>query len=249
MRYDTRRSTVPTLMVTGGAKGIGLGVAERFAGEGWTVVIADFDADAARAVADRLGGDHAVVDVTDREGLFAACDGVAARHGAIDALVTSAGITIQGASDTLPEDHWRKVIDVDLTGTFFTCQAAIAHMPAGSSIVTIASVAAMRGMPERAAYVAAKAGVVGLTKTLSTEWAARGVRVNAVGPGWVDTPFLRDAAMKRYVDFDVLAERPPMKRLAGVEDIVGTIAFLAGPDAAYLTGQTIYVDGGWAWAM
>jgi NAD(P)-dependent dehydrogenase (short-subunit alcohol dehydrogenase family) len=240
---------VPTLIVTGGAKGIGLGVAERFAAEGWTAVIADADADAARATAERLDGDDVAVDVTDRDGLFAAFAGASERHGPIDALVTCAGITIQGASDDLAADDWRRVVDVDLTGTFFSCQAAVGHMPAGSAIVTIASIAAARGMPGRAAYVAAKAGVVGLTRTLAAEWVGRGVRVNAVAPGWVDTPFLRDAAAKGYVDLDVVAQRPPMKRLAAVDDVVGTIGFLIGPDSGYITGQTIYVDGGWTWAM
>jgi NAD(P)-dependent dehydrogenase (short-subunit alcohol dehydrogenase family) len=238
---------MPVVIVTGGAKGIGLGVAERCAAEGWTAVVADADPDGARAVAERVGGEHVVVDVTDRGALAAACAGVAARHGAIDGLVTCAGLTAIGPSAELPEADWRRVLDVDLTGTFFSCQAAIPHMPAGSAIVTIASIAALRGMAERAAYVAAKAGVVGLTKALAAEWAARGVRVNAVGPGWVDTPFLRDAAAQGHVDLDVLAGRPPMKRLAEVGDIAGTIAFLLGPDAAYMTGQTLYVDGGWTW--
>lgn len=238
-----------TVLVTGGAKGIGLGVAERFARDGWTAVLADFDGELATAEAARLGGDHVVADVTDHDGLHAAFAQVAERHGAIDALVTCAGITIQGPSHDLPEDSWRKVLDVDLTGTFFSCQAAVGHMPEGSSIVTVASIAALRGMPARAAYVAAKAGVVGLTKALAAEWVQRGVRVNAVAPGWVDTPFLRDAAERGYVDLDVLAQRPPMQRLATVEDVVGAIAFLARADARYVTGQTLYVDGGWSWAM
>jgi NAD(P)-dependent dehydrogenase (short-subunit alcohol dehydrogenase family) len=240
---------VPTVIVTGGAKGIGHGVAARCADDGWTAVVLDADPDGARAAAERLGGDHVVADVADRAAMVAACAAVAERHGAIDALVTCAGLTIVGPSDALPEDDWRRVLDVDLTGTFFSCQAAIPHMPAGSAIVTVASIAALRGMPERAAYVAAKAGVVGLTKTLATEWAARGVRVNAVGPGWVDTPFLRDAAAKGHVDLEALADRPPMKRLAEVGDVVGAIAFLLGPDSAFVTGQTLYVDGGWSWGM
>lgn len=240
---------MPTAFITGGAKGIGLGVCERLSREGWTVVVADLDVDAGTAVADRLPEvEHRTVDVTDLEDLTEVCADVANRHGAIDAVVTCAGITTVGPSATLAAADWRRVVDVDLTGTFLTCQAAIAHMPAGSSIVAIGSIASLRGMPERAAYVAAKAGVVGLTKTLAAEWAARDVRVNAVAPGWVDTPFLQDAATKGYVDLDVLRQRPPLKRLASVNDIAGTITFLLGADAGFITGQTIYVDGGWVWS-
>jgi NAD(P)-dependent dehydrogenase (short-subunit alcohol dehydrogenase family) len=240
---------VGTVIITGGASGIGLGVAERCTADGWTAVIADADARNARQAAERLGGDHISVDVTDRAAVAAACEAAAQKHRGIDALVTCAGITIVGPSHDLPEEHWRKVIDVDLTGTFFSCQAVVEHMAAGASIVTLASIAALRGMPGRAAYVAAKAGVVGLTKTLAAEWAPRGVRVNSVAPGWVDTPFLRDAAAKGHVDLAELAGRPPMGRLAAVEDVVGAVAFLLGPDAGYMTGQTLYVDGGWSWSM
>lgn len=238
-----------TVLITGGAKGIGLGVAERFARDGWTPVLADFDGELAATEARRLGGDHVAVDVTDRDGQFEAFAAVAGRHGAIDALVTCAGLTIQGPSHDLPEASWRTVLDVDLTGTFFSCQAAVEHMPRGSAIVTIASIAALRGMPARAAYVAAKAGVVGLTKALAAEWSERAIRVNAVAPGWVDTPFLRDAAERGYVDLDVLAQRPPLRRLAEVGEIADVIAFLATAEARYVTGQTLYVDGGWSWAM
>jgi 2-hydroxycyclohexanecarboxyl-CoA dehydrogenase len=237
-----------TAIITGGAKGIGLGVAERLTEGGWNVAIADADESTTASAAERLGADPLVVDVTDHAGLHAAFGEVAERHGSIEALVTCAGITVAGPSSELSPEDWRRVLDVDLTGTFFACQAAVGHMASGGAIVTVASIAALRGIPERAAYVSAKAGVVGLTKTLAAEWVGRGVRVNSVAPGWVDTPFLRDAAAKGYVDLDVLRERPPMKRLADVSDIVGTIEFLLGEGAGYITGQTLYVDGGWSWA-
>ncbi|MQA77184.1 MAG: SDR family oxidoreductase [Streptosporangiales bacterium] len=234
-----------TLVVTGGAKGIGRGVAEAYANDGWSVVIADADAGAAAATAAELGTAHIVVDVTDRAALVAAFAEVAAGNGGIDALVTCAGITRVGPSAEQSAADWEAVIGIDLTGTFYSCQAAFPHLGDGGAIVTVASIAAFRGMAERAAYCAAKAGVVAVTRTLATEWARHGIRVNSVAPGWVDTPFLRDAAAKGYVDLDELAKRPPMGRIATVAEIVGSVRFLLSGDAGLVTGQTLAVDGGW----
>jgi NAD(P)-dependent dehydrogenase (short-subunit alcohol dehydrogenase family) len=239
---------MPTVLITGGAKGIGLAVAERLLDDGWAVEIADLDREGGEGQAARPGVTYHEVDVTDAESLESCCAEIAARQGAIDAAVTCAGITTVGPSDRLDPADWRRILDVDLTGTFLTCRAAATRMPAGGAIVTLASVAALRGMPERAAYVAAKAGVVGLTKSLAAEWAERAIRVNSVAPGWVDTPFLRDAAERGFVDLDELRDRPPIRRLALPADIAGAIAFLLGAEAAFITGQTLYVDGGWSWA-
>lgn len=237
-----------TLLVTGGANGIGYGVAEAFAADDWSVVIADVDSDAVQAAAGELGVDHLVVDVTDKDALAKAFASVAVDGRRIDALVTCAGITRVGPSAELDPADWRAVIDIDLTGTFFSCQAAFPHLGEGAAIITIASIAAHRGMAERTAYCAAKAGVVAVTRSLASEWASHGIRVNSIAPGWVDTPFLRDAATKGYVDLDELAKRPPMGGIASVGDIVGTAKFLASPDARFITGQTLYVDGGWVFA-
>lgn len=237
-----------TLVVTGGANGIGRGVAETFAADGWSVVIADVDAEAVKTAADELGVEHLAVDVTDKAALATAFASVAADGRRIDALVTCAGITRVGPSAELDEADWRAVIDIDLTGTFFSCQAAFPHLGEGAAIITIASIAAYRGLAERTAYCAAKAGVVAVTRSLAAEWAGFGFRVNAIAPGWVDTPFLRDAAAKGYVNLDELAKRPPMGGIASVGDVVGTAKFLASPDARFITGQTLCVDGGWVFA-
>ena len=239
---------MPTLLVTGGAKGIGLGTVERFAAEGWNVVIADIDAEAGEREASRVGGSFVSVDATDRAALFEAFARIAAEHGSIDCLVPSAGITIVGPSADLPEDSWRKVLSLDLDGVFYSCQAAVEHMPRGSSIVMLSSVAAFRGMRERAAYCVAKAGVVALVRVLGAEWAARGVRVNAVAPAWVHTPFLDDAAAAGYVDIEELKTRPPIQRLGTIEDVAAAIRFLASDEASFVTGQTLGVDGGWTYA-
>jgi NAD(P)-dependent dehydrogenase (short-subunit alcohol dehydrogenase family) len=233
-------------VVTGGAKGIGLGVVRELAGEGWHCAILDSDP-AGQAVADELGGAFVQADVTLPEELRAAFADLAARFGPIHGLVNSAGINRTGPSDqVLPED-WQRVLDVDLSGTFYACQAAFPHMAPGSAIVNLASVFAMRALPGRVAYAAAKHGVVGITRVLAVEWAGRPIRVNAVAPSWTDTPLIRDQLAAGTLDLEVL-DRVPMGRLAQVEDVVGAIVFLLGDKASFITGQTLYVDGGYTWA-
>jgi NAD(P)-dependent dehydrogenase (short-subunit alcohol dehydrogenase family) len=233
-------------VVTGGAKGIGLGVVRELTAEGWHCAILDSDP-AGQAVADELGGAFVQADVTLPEELRAAFADLAARFGPIHGLVNSAGINRTGPSDqVLPED-WQRVLDVDLSGTFYACQAAFPHMAPGSAIVNLASVFAMRALPGRVAYAAAKHGVVGITRVLAVEWAGRPIRVNAVAPSWTDTPLIRDQLAAGTLDLEVL-DRVPMGRLAQVEDVVGAIVFLLGDKASFITGQTLYVDGGYTWA-
>jgi NAD(P)-dependent dehydrogenase (short-subunit alcohol dehydrogenase family) len=233
-------------VVTGGAKGIGLGVARALAREGWHCSILDSDP-AGQAVADELGGAFVQVDVTRPEELRAAFDDLAARFGPIHGLVNSAGINRTGPSAELAVADWQRVIDIDLSGTFYACQAACPHMAPGSAIVNLASVFAMRALPGRVAYAAAKHGVVGITRVLAVEWADRSIRVNAVAPSWTDTPLIRDQLAAGTLDLEVL-DRVPMRRLAQVEDVVGAILFLLGDGASFITGQTLYVDGGYTWA-
>ena len=233
-------------VVTGGTKGIGLGVVRELAREGWHCAILDSDP-AGQAVADELGGAFVQADVTRPEELRAAFADLAARFGPIHGLVNSAGINRTGPSDqVLPED-WQRVLDVDLSGTFYACQAAFPHMAPGSAIVNLASVLATRALPGRVAYAAAKHGVVGVTRVLAVEWAGRPIRVNAVAPSWTDTPLIRDQLAAGTLDLEVL-DRVPMGRLAQVEDVVGAIVFLLGDKASFITGQTLYVDGGYTWA-
>jgi NAD(P)-dependent dehydrogenase (short-subunit alcohol dehydrogenase family) len=233
-------------VVTGGAKGIGLGTARELAGDGWRCVV--FDADpAGQKVADDLGGAFVRVDITRPDELHDAFADVAARFGPLDGLVNSAGINRTVPSAELPISDWQQVIDVDLSGTFYACQAAYPHLVPGAAIVNLASIFAMRALPGRVAYAAAKHGVVGITRVLAVEWADRPIRVNAVAPSWTDTPLIRDQIAAATIDLGVL-EHVPFRRLARVEDVTGAIAFLLGDKASFITGQTLYVDGGYTWA-
>ena len=233
-------------VVTGGAKGIGLGVVRELTGEGWHCVILDVDP-AGQGVADELGSAFVRADVTRPEELELAFADVARRFGPIHGLVNSAGINRTGPSAELAVADWQRVIDIDLSGTFYACQAAFPHMAPGSAIVNLASVLATRALPGRVAYSAAKFGVVGITRVLAVEWAGRPIRVNAVGPSWTDTPLIRDQLEAGKLDLEVL-DRVPMGRLARVEDVAGAVAFLLSDKASFITGQTLYVDGGYTWA-
>jgi 3-oxoacyl-[acyl-carrier protein] reductase len=247
MEQQARRVAV----VTGAASGIGLGIVERLTADGWTAVIADVDVSAAEREASRLTSDGRQVlarriDVTSEAEMDALVPAIAAELGSIDLFVNNAGITTHALIEDLPLADWRRVLAVDLDGVFLGVRAAGRVMlgQGSGSIVNIASVSWDRGAPGRSAYVTSKAGVVGLTKTAAVEWAARGIRVNAVAPGYIDTPLLRGAYERGAIaERDVVA-RIPAGRAANVSEIAAVVAFLGSPDATYITGQTIVVDGG-----
>jgi NAD(P)-dependent dehydrogenase (short-subunit alcohol dehydrogenase family) len=224
-------------VVTGAAQGLGAAIADALEAEGARVARTDLS---------QSGVDYEL-DVTDRGSVDRALAEIAERLGEPTILVSNAGITRIGPSETLPEERWQEVVDINLTGAFRCAQAAGVRMLAAGrgSIVSVASISAFVGMPGRAAYCATKAGVVALTRVLAVEWAARGVRVNAVAPGYVGTPMVEQALEAGLLAAGELADRTPVGRVASPAEIADTVVFLASPAARYVTGQTLVVDGGY----
>ena len=249
--------TQPVAIVTGAADGIGWATAQLFASDGWRVALLDLRADAAEARAAELGDMHLGLgcDVTQQGSVRAAVATAVARFGRIDALVNNAGIGDQTAP-TLEQttEAFDRVLAVHLRGTFLMSQAVLAQMRQQSrdargnrgSVVNLGSIASLGGIPGRNAYSAAKAGVLGMTRALATEWAREGIRVNAVAPGYVRTALVADLVRKGAVDGPAVAHRTPLGRMAEPAEIAEVIAFLASPRASYVTGATVSADGGWS---
>ncbi len=231
-------------LVTGGARGIGAAVATRLAAEGAKVAVTDLDVEDAPSQALALA-----CDVTQRDQVEAAFDETAATLGPVDVLVTCAGVTRDNLIHKLSDDDWDLVISTHLRGTFLAAQAAQRQMvPRRSgSLVLISSTSAL-GNRGQSNYATAKAGIQGLTKTLALELGPFGINVNCVAPGYVETRMTRGIAERTGRDWDELkaeiAKDIPLGRIGQPEDIASAIAFLAGEDASWISGQVLYVRGG-----
>ena len=236
-----------TALVTGGAKGIGAATAERLASEGARVLVADFDEAAAAETAERIGGRAIRCDVTSRADVEAAV-ALAADSGRLDVLVTSAGIIRDNLVHKMTDDDWESVIATHLRGSFLAAQAAQAVMTKqGSGAMVLISSTSALGNRGQANYSAAKAGIQGLTKTLAIELGRFGIRANCVAPGFIATAMTQQTADRLGVSFEdfqaAVAEEVPLQRVGQPEDVASVIAFLCSDDAAYVSGQVIYVRG------
>jgi gluconate 5-dehydrogenase len=236
-------------IVTGGGRGIGLAIAEGLARHGATLVLAGrTEATLAAAAASiSQGASVHVADVSREPEVLALRDAVLDRHGRIDVLVNNAGINpiFRGIERTSLED-WQGIIDINLTGTFLCCKhigGAMVEQGRGS-IINISSVAGHVGLLRSVPYCASKGGVEMLTRALALDWAKRGVRVNTLAPGWVDTD-LTHGLLEHDVHGRRLLDHTPIGRFATASDMVGAAVFLASDASAYMTGQSLLIDGGW----
>jgi 2-keto-3-deoxy-L-fuconate dehydrogenase len=226
-------------LVTGSGSGIGAAVARRLAADGLDVVVTDASLEAAEAVAAKLGATALQLDVRDEQQVAPAMAG-------IDVLINVAGI---GSTTNAPQtslEVWENVFAVNARGTFLCCKHAIPGMVARGhgSIVNIASVAALVGLRNRAAYSASKGAVVALTRALAIDHVGDGIRVNAVCPGTVDSPWVRRLVEDAGESLDALRARQPMGRLGTPEEIAESVAYLASERAAFVTGSVLVIDGG-----
>lgn len=239
------------VVVTGGADGIGWATVQRFAAAGYGVVVADLDGEAAQARCGELDGAHLAVqcDVAFEEDVRAMLGSLMERFGRLDAVVNNAGIG-SPHRPTLEQDvtGFERVLRVHLTGTFAVSREAARIMlnGGGGAIVNISSIAGLTGLPRRNAYGAAKAGIASMTRSMACEWAASGIRVNAVAPGYVSTELVRKLAADGSIDMHRLQGRIPLGRLAKPEEIAETVFFLCSTAASYITGAILAVDGGWS---
>ena len=240
MRFENK-----VVIVTGGAAGIGRVTAENFAKEGARIAICDVNPEAGQAAAKALGPEASFeqVDVASSAAVLGWIEGVLDKYGQIDVLVNNAGITRDGLIMRMKEEDWDAVINVNLKSAF-NCIKAVSKImlkQRSGRIINLASVVGVMGNPGQANYVASKAGMIGLTKTVAKELGARGITVNAVAPGFIQTDMTAVLSDKAK---EAMLGMIPLQRAGTPQDVADAITFLASDQAAYITGQVIHVTGG-----
>ncbi len=245
---STARFAARTALVTGAASGLGAATARRLAAEGATVACLDVAAEGAQRTAEAIGGSARAyaVDVADPASVRAGVDAAARDLGRPSVVVNCAGIGRFYHSHEMPFADWQRIIGVNLTGTFLVSQAALPHLlDGGGTIVNVASNAGLMGQPYSAAYCASKGGVVQLTRALADEYIERGVRVNCIAPGGIDTPLqeqFRNAPAG--IDFKKFAKIRTPLGTATPDEVAALIAFVASDEGRYMTGAIVSIDGG-----
>ncbi len=235
-------------LVTGGAQGIGLACANALAEDGAKLAVADIKADGAKSAAADIGGGAIgyEFDAGDAEQIAALFDAIEKDLGTVSILVNNAGIALPGDFLDLPLEQFQKVIDVNLTGTFLASQRAANAMVKADikgAIVNMSSINAQVAIPSISAYCASKGGIMQLTKASALALAPHGIRVNAVGPGSIDTEMMAGVNANPEA-MEMVLSRTPLGRIGEPSEIANVVAFLASDKASYVTGETIYVDGG-----
>jgi len=237
-------------LITGAAGGVGAAAARELVNSGWRLVLTDLHSEHLAEVAQDFEDGVAVsmrLDITDPSSCDAAAACALENFGRLDALVNSAGISQPANSFTQPAADWAKMIEVQLSGAYFIAQSCGRVMAEnnGGSIVFIGSTNAEAAFPRRAAYCSAKAGVAMLTKVLAIEWAEQNIRVNSIGPAYVETPMTLRNIDSGNISREAVEKRIPLGRLAKPEDVSNAVSFLLSERSSFITGQTLYVDGGW----
>jgi len=230
------------IIVTGASRGIGAAIAQQFIDAGDRVVALSREGAAPEGCALSLS-----VDVSNSEQVTSAVKSAIEQFGPVDAMIVNAGITEDGLAMRMSDDQWRNVLSINLDGAFFCARSVLSSMIRArqGSIVFISSISPFYGVPGQANYAASKAGLVGLARSLAREVASRGVTVNVVAPGFIDTEMTSDLGATS----DDLMKMIPMGRTGQVDDIAGVVGFLTSNHSRYLTGQVIAVDGGLAMGL
>ena len=234
-------------LVTGASRGIGRAIAARLAADGATVIAAARSDHAQACAAELAAAGHAVeamtLDVTDSAAVEAAPGAIVAKHGRLDILVSNAGITRDQLLMRMKRDDWDAVLATNLTATFVLAQAAMRPMlkQKGGRIVAVGSVVGQMGNAGQTNYAASKAGLIGFAKALAREVASRGITVNVVAPGMIETDMTRAITDKAAIDW---AAQIPLGRLGTVDDVAAAVGFLASDEASYITGHVLAVNGG-----
>jgi NAD(P)-dependent dehydrogenase (short-subunit alcohol dehydrogenase family) len=235
-------------VVTGASRGIGSALASALAEAGAAVVLVGRDSTALGALQATLTQaghemSHASADVSTPDSIEKAFEQISRSHSRLDILINNAGVEEPSPSLEVTEPLWDHIVDTNLKGAFFSAQAAARRMTRGGSIINLCSLTTERGVPGAAPYSASKAGLAGLTRALAAEWAARGIRVNGLAPGYFHTA-LTDSFFQDEHWRQSMLKKIPMGRFGRLDDLQGAAIFLCSDAAAYITGQVLYVDGG-----
>ena len=242
----------PVALITGASQGLGAAIALRLAREGYDIAVTELSRPPLDDVLARLESAGAkalpiVLDLCAQESVEQAVSDTARTFGRLDALVNNAGVTLRADAVDVTREAWQAVIDVNLTGTFFMCRQMARYamqQKRPARIVSIASTHGVVALAQRSTYGISKAGIVHMTRMLAYEWAPHDIRVNAVAPGTVETPSRAAYFAENPQARESMLARVPVGRFATAADVAGAVAYLAGPDGEFVTGQTLLVDGG-----
>lgn len=235
-----------TAIVTGAGKGIGRAIAIALGEAGAKVLLVARTKSDLENVMQEMDGErtsYAVADVTDRSDIRSAVEQAAERFGSVDILVNNAGMNIRSKLDDATDSEWHKIMDTNSQSVFMFSQEAAKHMNKGASIINVSSVGGERALKTGVVYAASKAAIIQMTKVMAMEWGERGIRVNAIGPWYFRTP-LTEKVLSDPEYLDSILAVTPLKRVGELPEVASPVVFLASDAAGYITGQTLFIDGG-----